>query len=79
MDDAILMAEVMVAEDMYFYCLVFLFVFVFNLYFYVMAQVMAAGEGQLEGLVDRLKQQGVHATHYIMVRLELRSMLNFLV
>ena len=34
---------------------------------------MAAGEGQLEGLVDRLREQGVHSTHYIMVRLELRS------
>ena len=28
MDDAILMAEVMVAENMYFYCTVFVFVFV---------------------------------------------------
>ena len=33
---------------------------------------MAAGEGQVEGLVERLRQQGVHPTHYIMVRLELR-------
>merc|ERR1719397_1208689 len=40
----------------------------------LMAEVMAAGEGQLEGLVDRLREQGVHATHYIMVRLELRLM-----
>ena len=35
-------------------------------------QVMAAGEGQLEELVVRLRAQGVHSTHYIMVRLELR-------
>ena len=38
----------------------------------LMAEVMAAGEGQLEALVERLRQQGVHSTHYIMVRLGLR-------
>ena len=38
----------------------------------LMAEVMAAGEGQLEALVERLRQQGVHSTHYIMVRLWLR-------
>jgi len=40
----------------------------------LMAEVMAAGEGQLEALVERLRQQGVHSTHYIMVRLGLRLM-----
>merc|ERR1712192_211443 len=36
--------------------------------------VMAAGEGQMEGMVDRLSKQGVHSTHYIMVRLQIRLM-----
>ena len=43
--------------------------------FFILAfdsQVMAAGEVQLEELVVRLRAQGVHSTHYIMVRLELR-------
>ena len=39
---------------------------------HLISQVMAAGEGQLEELVVRLRAQGVHSTHYIMVRLELR-------
>ena len=61
-DDAILMAEVMAAarEPA---CFLFL---------HLISQVMAAGEGQLEELVVRLRAQGVHSTHYIMVRLELR-------
>ena len=36
---------------------------------------MAAGEGQMEGMVDRVRKQGVHSTHYIMVRLQIRSIL----
>ena len=38
----------------------------------LMAEVMAAGEGELVELVRRLEEQGVHRTHYIMVRLYLR-------
>ena len=61
-DDAILMAEVMAAarEPLFF------------IFLHLNSQVMAAGEGQLEELVVRLRAQGVHSTHYIMVRLELR-------
>ena len=61
-DDAILMAEVMAGARGP-ACFLFL---------HLMFQVMAAGEGQLEELVVRLRAQGVHSTHYIMVRLELR-------
>ena len=45
---------------------------VFFIFLHLNSQVMAAGEGQLEELVARLRAQGVHSTHYIMVRLELR-------
>ena len=44
----------------------------FFIFLHLNSQVMAAGEGQLEELVVRLRAQGVHSTHYIMVRLELR-------
>ena len=45
----------------------------------LMAEVMAAGEGQLEALVERLRQQGVHSTHYIMIRLGLRLIVMLMV